>query len=79
MHENMFAESKCFCIPYCKHSCKRLKAAWAGSGYVATRKRSVPTLCHGIGCVLATPLDKQHVLYQMWLTSKVTSIQLQLG
>ena len=30
--------------------------SWAGPGYEATRKRSVPTLCPDIGRVLATPL-----------------------
>jgi len=28
----------------------------AGPGFEATHKRSVPTLCPGISCVLATPL-----------------------
>ena len=39
-------------------SASLLQAAerWAGPGYEATRKRSVPTLCPGIGRVLATPL-----------------------
>ena len=35
--------------------CKRLSRG-GGAGYKVTRKRSVPTLYPGIGCVLATPL-----------------------
>jgi len=32
-------------------------ASWARAGYETTGKRSVPTLCPGTGCVLATPLS----------------------
>ena len=38
------------------HSVLQAAESWAGPGYEDTRKHSVPTLCPGIGCVLATPL-----------------------
>ena len=41
----------CFCI-----SVLQSAKSWARPGYKATRKRSMPTLCPGIGCALATPL-----------------------
>ena len=39
-------------------------ASWAGPGHEASRKCSVPTLCPGIGYVLATPLWQS--AYQLW-------------